>query len=114
MKKFTIWLFEYLFKRSPRQAMIPQVPQSPPEDPFADLEQGNVHPIEKYFTMNHWAGRPLKLSGGDIAYKDGNDQLVRGHINPFEELGCGHLVDRFQPTKTDNNHIRGISLRFDI
>ena len=109
MKKFTEWLAEFLFKRSPHQAMIPQVPQSSPEDPFADLEQGDIQPIEKYFEVNYCVGQPFKLVGEDIAVQNSNGHLIRGRAKPSVELGCGHLVDRIQPTQTDNNHIKGIA-----
>ena len=109
MKTFVSKFWDWLFKRSPCNALNPNV-QGNPSDPATEATWGpRDYPIETNILRQPIAGSVTELVTVETAARTSDGQLVTQRIPLALSLGCGHIVSQMQAEDREGKHIRGIA-----
>ena len=95
-----------LFRRSPRAANTPVIPQ-PPCPSIEERLLPGIEPVERHYQQELIESMNVSLTSEEWTFVNGNE-LVTGKKKPADRAGCGCVVTGFgENGKQDENRVVG-------
>ena len=112
MSGFCSKFWDWLFKRSPKNAAIPNVCSQPVGDTGFTNQSTGAECVETNIETQHILGLLLNMANVDSVYRNANGGLVRKNDDEtVVMLGCGHLGTTRRKGRSKDDKIKRIAGR---